>query len=494
MQPAAAKNARVSRFVVQPGVKPGYHYPMALYKSLFTPLLFSLLVTGGAQAVQGRDTRQAANPFDNHQNHLPGLGMTPTGNSSEKHLAELAKSFGEASQTDNGLGISEQARAYAFDQFREAVSERVAREAQSLLSPWGQAEVDLQVNDEGEFTGTRGSLFTPLIDRDAGLTWSQLGLTQQSEGLTGNAGLGQRWRTGDWLLGYNTFYDTRFDDHLQRASLGAEAWGENLRFSANYYQPLGSWRDSSAVQAQRFAQGYDLTAQARLPFYRHINTRVSFERYFGERVDLFDNGTGYHDPLAVNVGVSYTPVPLVTIDAQHKQGESGVSQNNLGLKLNYRFGVPLSKQLSASEVANATSLRGSRYDGAVRNNLPVVEYRQRKTLSVYLATPPWTVSPGETVALKLQVRSVHGIKQLTWQGDTQALSLTAPPSENSTDGWTIILPGWNSQPDAANRWQLSVIVEDNKGQRVTSNLITLQLSPPVELNDDSRTYPLLPDE
>lgn len=494
MRPAASKNATLNRFAVQRCAKLSYHYPMALYKSLFTPLLFSFLVTGGAQAVQGRDTRQTGNPFDNHQDTLPDLGMTPTGNSGEKHLAELAKSFGEASQTDNGLGISEQARVYAFDQFREAVSERVAREAQSLLSPWGQAEVDVQVNDEGEFTGTRGSLFTPLIDRDAGLTWSQLGLTQQSEGLIGNAGLGQRWRTGDWLLGYNTFYDSRFDDHLQRASVGAEAWGENLRFSANYYQPLGSWRDSSAVQAQRFAQGYDLTAQARLPFYRHINTRVSFERYFGDRVDLFDNGTGYHDPLAVKVGVSYTPVPLVTIDAQHKQGESGVSQNNLGLKLNYRFGVPLSKQLSASEVASATSLRGSRYDGVVRNHLPVVEYRQRKTLSVYLATPPWVLSPGETVALKLQVRSVHGIKRLTWQGDTQALSLTAPPGENSTDGWTLILPAWNSQPDAANRWQLSVIVEDNKGQRVTSNLITLQLSPPVELNDDSRTYPLLPDE
>lgn len=110
---------------------------MALYKSLFTPLLFSFLVTGGAQAVQGRYTQQAANPFDNNQDNLPDLGMTPTGNSSEKHLAELAKSFGEASQTDNGLGISEQARAYAFDQFREAISERVAREAQSLLSPWG---------------------------------------------------------------------------------------------------------------------------------------------------------------------------------------------------------------------------------------------------------------------------------------------------------------------------------------------------------------------
>lgn len=466
---------------------------MALYKNLFTPWLLGLLFTGGAQAVQHDITPQNDSALTQSQD-LPELGIAPPGNSSEKHLAELAKSFGEASQSDSTLGLSEQARAYAFDQFREAISDRVAREAQSLLSPWGQADVDVQVNDEGEFTGSRGSLFTPLIDDTTALTWSQLGVNQQSEGLTGNVGLGQRFRTGDWLLGYNTFYDTRFDDRLQRAGVGAEAWGENLRFSANYYQPLGSWRDSSDVQAQHFAKGYDLTAQARLPFYRYINTRISFERYFGERVDLFDNGTGYHDPLAVNVGVSYTPVPLVTIDAQHKQGESGVSQNNLGLKLNYRFGVPLKKQLSASEVANTSSLRGSRYDGVVRNNLPVVEYRQRKTLSVYLATPPWTVSAGETVALKLQVRSIHGIRRLDWQGDTQALSLTAPPQENNTDGWTIIMPAWNSAADAANRWQLAVTVEDNKGQRVTSNLITLQLSPPVELNDDSRAYPLLTDE
>lgn len=34
-------------------------------------------------------------------------------------------------------------------------------------------------------------------------------------------------------------------------------------------------------------------------------------------------------------------MPLVTVTAQHKQGESGENQNNLGLNLNYRFGVPL---------------------------------------------------------------------------------------------------------------------------------------------------------
>ncbi|MCX2622368.1 inverse autotransporter beta domain-containing protein, partial [Klebsiella pneumoniae] len=82
-----------------------------------------------------------------------------------------------------------------------------------------------------------------------------------------------------------------------------------------------------------------VTAQARLPFYQHINTSVSVEQYFGDSVDLFHSGTGYHNPVAVSVGLNYTPVPLVTVTAKHKQGENGVSQNNVGLKLNYRFRI-----------------------------------------------------------------------------------------------------------------------------------------------------------
>lgn len=116
----------------------------------------------------------------------------------------------------------------------------------------------------------------------------------------------------------------------------------------------------------------------------------------------------------MNLGLSYTPVPLITVTAQHKQGESGISQNNLGFTLNYRFGVPLKKQLMVSEVANSRSLRGSRYDAPQRNNLPTLEYRQRKTLSVLLATPPWDLKPGETVALTLQVVVCMG--SAIWRG------------------------------------------------------------------------------
>ena len=437
-----------------------------------TPYLPLLLLLTGAPARALQDTQA----FSRGPESLPDLGLAPQVDDDAKHFAEMAKKFGEASMSDNGLTTGEQARVFAMSRLGNEGSHQL----ESWLSPWGNANVDLLVDREGNFTGSKGSWFVPLQDNGDYLTWNQYSVTQRDNGLVGNVGLGQRWRMGSWLLGYNSFYDKVLDERMARGSVGAEVWGESLRLSANYYQPLGGWQQgSSLTQQQRMASGYDVTAQARLPFYQHINTSVSVEQYFGDSVDLFHSGTGYHNPVAVSVGLNYTPVPLVTVTAKHKQGESGVSQNDIGLKLNYRFGVPLKQQLAADEVAVSRSLRGSRYDSPERDNLPVVEYRQRKTLSVYLATPPWDLQPGETVQLKLQIRSLHGIKSLSWQGDTQALSLTSPIEANSTDGWTVIMPRWNSEAGASNRWHLSLVVEDKTGQRVSSNEIALALTEPL---------------
>lgn len=461
-------------------------------RSLF---FLPLLSAGAVYGAPNSFGQQAQNPFDNNGDSLPDLGLAKPTSEGEKHLAEMAKAFGEASMTDNGLTTGEQARQFAFGKVRDAVSGEVNEQIESWLSPWGNASVNVRVDDNGTFNGSSGSWFIPWNDNNRYLSWSQLGLTQQTDGLVSNAGVGQRWVAGNWLLGYNTFYDNLLDENLQRAGLGAEAWGQNLRLSANYYQPFAGWRDDSNVQKQRMARGYDVTAKAWLPWFHHLNTSVSFEQYFGDSVDLFNSGTGYHNPMAVNLGLDYTPVPLVTISAAHKQGESGVSQNNLGLKLNYRFGVPLAKQLSAGEVAATRSLRGSRYDPAERNSLPVMEFRQRKTLSVYLATPPWDLKGGETVMLKLQIRSTHGIRQLHWQGDTQALSLTSPANSTSSDGWSIIIPAWDAREGATNRWRLSVVAEDKDGQRVSSNEITLTVVQPlVVMPDDDPRWKLLPDD
>ncbi|QMA47071.1 YchO/YchP family invasin [Citrobacter freundii] len=451
---------------------------MSRFFSCTRSILLLLPLAGGTASAQSSFIQQAANPFDNNHDGLPDLGMAAESRVGEKHFAEMVKAFGEASMTDNGLDTGEQAKQFAFGQVRDTVSEQVNQQLESLLSPWGNASVGLQVDNEGCFTGSRGSWFIPWQDNQRYLTWSQMGITQQDEGLVSNLGIGQRWVRNGWLLGYNTFYDTLLDENLPRGGVGAEAWGEYLRLSANYYQPFSSWQERSATQVQRMARGYDLTALMRVPFYEHLNTSVSVEQYFGDQVDLFHSGTGYHNPVAVKLGLSYTPVPLVTVTVQHKQGESGVSQNSVGVKLNYRFGVPLKKQLMVSEVAGSQSLRGSRYDLPQRNNLPTMEYRQRKTLAVFLATPPWDLTPGESVALKLEVRSQHGIRHLTWQGDTQALSLTAGTTTRSAEGWTIIMPKWDSSDGATNRWRLSVVVEDEQGQRVSSNEITLSLTEP----------------
>ncbi len=79
--------------------------------------------------------------------------------------------------------------------------------------------------------------------------------------------------------------------------------------------------------------------------------------------------------MAVSVGL-YTPVPLVTVTAKHKQGKMA-SARTMGLK-QLSLWRTLKQQLAADEVAISNSLRGSRFDSPERDNLPVVEYRQRK--------------------------------------------------------------------------------------------------------------------
>lgn len=134
--------------------------------------------------------------------------MAPENHDGEKHFAEIVKDFGETSMNDNGLDTGEQAKAFALGKVRDALSQQVNQHVESSLSPWGNASVDVKVDNEGHFTGSRGSWFVPLQDNDRYLTRSQLGLTQQDDGLVSNVGVGQRWARGNWLVGYNTFMTT----------------------------------------------------------------------------------------------------------------------------------------------------------------------------------------------------------------------------------------------------------------------------------------------
>ncbi|CAO96908.1 YchO/YchP family invasin [Erwinia tasmaniensis] len=420
--------------------------------------------------------------FRDMQQHLPELGKTSDNGQLEKKIAEAAKSIGEASMNSGSdRSLREEAGIWAFNHFRDVAKQRAASEGEQLLSPYGRASVSLALSDDGSFNGTSAQLLTPWQDNYQYLTFSQLGIEQSEYGTVGNAGLGQRWIAGSWRVGYNAFVDGLLGSDRQRGSLGAEAWGEYLRLSANYYHPLSGWRNRSNSSQMRMARGYDITTRGYLPFYHQLGVTLSYEQYLGDRIDLFNSGNAVADPSAVSLGINYTPVPLFTLAASRKEGEGGESQNQFTLKMNYRIGVPLRQQLSSDNVAEARSLSGSRYDSVNRDNSPVMAFRQLKTLSVFLATPPWQLQPGETLRLKLQIANKNTIKAVSWQGDTQALSLTPPPDNSDPQGWSIIIPAWDSQQGASNAWHLSVTLEDSQQQRVTSNWITLKLSPPIGL-------------
>lgn len=459
------------------------------YRLSFLLLALTGLSAGGAWAF-GTDTRVEDAPFDDPAKfssmvqQLPALSHDEQDNQLETRLAEAVKSIGEASMaSDSDRPLRDQAEMWAFNRFRDFATQRAEREGEQLLSPYGRANVSLAVDDVGRFNGTSAQLMTPWQDNYRYLTFSQLGVEQTEYGAVGNAGLGQRWMVGSWRLGYNAFVDSLLAEDRQRASLGTELWGDSLRFSANYYQPLsGAYHNVSSVSQRRMVRGYDITTRGYLPFYRQLGVSLRYEQYLGRNIDLFHSGTLANNPTAVSLGINYTPVPLFTFSASHKEGDGGESQDRFALKMNYRIGVALSKQLSASNVDAAQSLSGSRYDAVSRSNAPVMAFRQRKSLSVFLATPPWQVQPGETLPLKLQIRNTHPVRAVSWQGDTRALSLTPPADARSSQGWSIIIPPWDTTPGATNAYRLSVTLEDSKQQKVTSNWIVLKLVSPVTLD------------
>lgn len=176
---------------------------------LLPTLTFLLLLPGvPVWALTASDTTRPAQA----QDPLPDMGIAPQVDDDARHFAEVAKKFGEASMSDNGLTAGEQAQLFAISK----IGNEVSHQLESWLSPWGNANVDLLVDKEGKFTGSKGSWFVPLQDNDRYLTWNQYSVTRREHDLVGNIGLGQRWRVGGWLLGYNSFYDKVLSESLAR--------------------------------------------------------------------------------------------------------------------------------------------------------------------------------------------------------------------------------------------------------------------------------------
>ncbi|OCG04699.1 inverse autotransporter beta domain-containing protein [Gilliamella sp. wkB112] len=398
------------------------------------------------------------------------------------------------------------AENYVRNGVRNQVVDPLRSAAQDLLGRFGTAQLQFDVGDKGEFNNLNVKLFSPLYDTDSTLIFTQMSFQEyeHNRGI-GNFGIGQRWDVADnkWLLGYNVFFDHDFQRSHNRLGIGAEAWSDYMKFAVNYYHPLSSWKDSRDFDdyLERAAKGFDIRFQGYLPQYPQFGGSLMYEQYFGDKVGLFGKDNLQKNPKAVTIGLDYTPVPLFTIKAEHKQGQDSKHETKAELTMNLRLGVPLKDQLDPDMVQVARSLKGSRYDLVDRNNYIVLEYKEKK-LSVDLGLETLQFMEGETYGVNISVHNGKKLSSLSWSGDMAEIDAgggffcfatgncdssnwRSPPTD--TNNWKIVAPNYLDQngqrrPVSTNgKYTLSVTVTNSSGKSATSNPVTFEVLPNLTL-------------
>lgn len=213
------------------------------------------------------------------------------------------------------------------------------------------------------------------------MLFTQLGMRAPDGRITGNMGIGVRtFYLENWMFGGNAFLDDDFTGENRRVGFGAEAWTNNLKLSANAYVGMTDWHSSRDFDDyyEKPANGYDVRAEGYLPAYPQLGAKLMYEQYYGNNVALFDKDHLQNDPSAVTVGLSYTPVPLITAAIDYKRGQDSMDDTKFGVNFRYTIGQPWSEQISPSQVAIQRSLEGSRYDLVERNNEIVLQYKKKQ--------------------------------------------------------------------------------------------------------------------
>ncbi len=126
------------------------------------------------------------------------------------------------------------------------------------------------------------------------------------------------------MTGVNLFFDHDLTRYHSRLGLGGEYWRDYLKLGANGYLRLTGWRDAPELDNDyeaRPANGWDVRAEGYLPAYPQLGAKLMYEQYYGDEVALFGRDHRQKDPHAFTAGLSYTPVPLVSLSAEQRQGK-----------------------------------------------------------------------------------------------------------------------------------------------------------------------------
>ncbi|WP_199275425.1 inverse autotransporter beta domain-containing protein, partial [Pseudomonas corrugata] len=336
------------------------------------------------------------------------------------------------------------------------------------------SEVAFNVGSKGGKTASFDMLY-PVVDGDTDLVFAQVGVRHSNARTedyrsTINLGVGYRRNFDNWLAGVNGFYDRDMTGKNDRLGIGAEAFTDNVRASANVYVRISEWKKSPDLDnyLERPANGYDLRLEGNLPSLPKLTAKAIYEKYYGDEVGLFGAGNRQKDPQAVTLGLSYAPVPMISGGVDYRQGQGGLSETSVKLAINYQFGVPLSKQLSTAYSVNH-NLVNSRYGLVNRNNEIVLDYK--KAEHALLMLPP-EISGTPTAVVSFPVTLTGGsASNVTWTGT--ASSFARP--YNSSGVGAVVLPAYN--PAGLNTYSLQAVGTDVYGEVVKSNVMQVMVTP-----------------
>lgn len=345
------------------------------------------------------------------------------------------------------------------------VTNKANAEIEQWLNQFGHARVSLSTDKKFTLEGSSADLLIPLYDQDKNLVFSQTSYHRKDSRSQLNQGIGYRHFSDHFMVGINAFYDYDLSRYHSRLGLGAELWRDFLKFSANHYHRLSNWRTSDDVMDynERPANGWDIRAEGYLPSYPQLGAKLTFEQYYGNEVGLFGKDEREKNPHAYTAGISYTPIPLLTFNAERKIGLHDHSDNKFDINLSYRLGESLSSQLNPDNVKAMRTLAGSRYDFVDRNNDIVLEYK-KKTLVFLSMVSEVNGYAKEEKDLAVQVRTKYPLANIEWSTGT----LTANGGQikhNGNTQYSVILPRHITGSIAQNTYTISAVAIDEKGNR-----------------------------
>ena len=369
------------------------------------------------------------------------------------------------------LGASDTVAA-ASGQVRGMATAALNDELNQWLQRYGTARVQANIDNHGNLEGSQLDILLPLYDDPSDMVFTQYGLRRIDKRTTANLGVGYRHFFDDWMLGYNTFVDHDITRTHTRMGAGLEFARDYLKLAANGYVRLSGWRDSPDLEdyRERPANGFDIRSEAYLPSLPQLGGKLVYEQYFGDEVGLFGSDHRQKDPHAITAGVNYTPVPLLTLGVDRRQGSSGNGETLFNLGVNYEIGTPWAKQVNPDSVASRRTLAGSRYDLVERNNQIVLEYQKQEVIRLSVAGPI-TGKAGQTRPLTVSVTSKYGLAGIEWQAP-ELLAAGGRVLDDGNGHYSLVLP--QVAPGEQQTFQLAGVARDTRGNlshRVTTEVV-----------------------